>query len=149
MEGLFEMKVIQVKVKKLVESAQVPRYAHTGENGDLAADLFSIESKRLAFGDVATILTGIAIELPAGFGAIVADRSGLALMTTLAGVVDPGYRGELKIVVAYLGREPLLLEAGERIAQLRFVERIEGQFEEVTELAASSRDVKGFGSTGR
>ena len=83
-------------------------------------------------------------------GALVEDRSGLALrgITTLAGVIDSGYRGELKIVLTNLSPEPQTIAPGHRIAQLRVVERIQAVFAETDELAETPRAGRGFGSTG-
>jgi dUTP pyrophosphatase len=80
----------------------------------------------------------------------VEDRSGLALrgLTTLAGVIDPGFRGEVKVVLHNLGTKPQTLAAGTRIAQLRLVHRIQASFEEVASLEDSERAQGGFGSTG-
>jgi dUTP pyrophosphatase len=91
------------------------------------------------------------MELPSTHGALVEDRSGLAVkgITTLAGVIDPGYRGELKIVIANLSREAHVVEVGQRIAQLRIVERIEATFEETSAVNVTVRGEGGFGSTGR
>ncbi len=102
-------------------------------------------------GSVLAISTGIALELPATHGALVEDRSGLALrgITTLAGVIDPGYRGEVKIVVTNLNPVAVEVAVGDRIAQLRIVERIEASFEEVEELVDAPRGAAGFGSTGK
>jgi dUTP pyrophosphatase len=96
------------------------------------------------------IPTGIALELPSTHGALVEDRSGLALkgLTTLAGVIDPGYRGEIKIVLTNLNPLPYTISPGDRVAQLRVVQRIEATFEEVAELAEAARGTGGFGSTG-
>jgi dUTP pyrophosphatase len=90
------------------------------------------------------------MEFPSTHGALVEDRSGLAVrgVTTLAGVIDPGYRGELKVVVTNLSAATVEVKAGERIAQLRIVQRVEAQFEEVAELAEAARGAAGFGSTG-
>jgi dUTP pyrophosphatase len=84
-------------------------------------------------------------------GALVEDRSGLAMkgITTLAGVIDPGYRGEIKIVMTNLTAEPFAIAVGDRIAQLRIVQRIEATFEEVLELVEAPRGDAGFGSTGK
>jgi len=132
----------------------MPRYAHTGEFGDLAADVYAAVATTLGRagepGATQAVSTGIALEFPSTHGALVEDRSGLAVrgVTTLAGVIDPGYRGELKIVLTNLNPEPLEIRNGDRIAQLRIVERIEAVFEEVEELADAPRGVGGFGSTG-
>ena len=147
--------MVPIKVKRLTEAAQLPRYAHTGEFGDLAADVYASESITLArageAGSTAAVPTGIAMEFPSTHGALVEDRSGLAVrgVTTLAGVIDPGYRGELKVVVTNLSAAPVEIKAGERIAQLRIIQRIEASFEEVAELAEAARGERGFGSTGR
>ena len=142
-------------MKRLVEGAQMPRYAHVGEYGDLAADLYASADARLAAageaGSTTAVATGIAMEFPSTHGALVEDRSGLAVrgVTTLAGVIDPGYRGEIRVVMTNLNAAPVEIKAGERIAQLRIVERIEASFEEVAELGAAARGVGGFGSTGK
>ncbi len=145
---------VTIKVKKLHPEAKLPRYSHTGPWGDLAADLSSIASVTLAAagtpGCTQAIPTGLALELPSTHGALVEDRSGLALrgLTTLAGVIDPGYRGELRIVITNLTPDPVNIAPGDRIAQLRIVQRIEATFEETTEIAEAPRGVAGFGSTG-
>ena len=147
--------MVAIKVKKLSAAAQAPRYAHVGEFGDLAADLYASAGAVLAAageaGSTAAVATGIALEFPPTHGALVEDRSGLAVrgVTTLAGVIDPGYRGEIRVVMTNLGTEPVEIRAGDRIAQLRIVQRIEASFELVEELGEAARGVGGFGSTGK
>jgi dUTP pyrophosphatase len=144
-----------ILVQRLLQAAQMPRYAHMGAYGDLAADLFAAEYATLAPvgkpGATVTVRTGLAMELPSTHGALVEDRSGLAVkgITTLAGVIDPGYRGELKIVLTNLSTEAQMISPGHRIAQLRIVERIQATFEETDMLAETPRGVGGFGSTGQ
>jgi dUTP pyrophosphatase len=142
---------VRIKVMKLDAAAQLPRYAHTGAFGDLAADLYAVAGARLDAGATVSVATGVAMEFPSSHGALVEDRSGLAVrgVTTLAGVIDPGYRGEIKVVMTNLSAVPVEIKAGDRIAQLRIVRRIEAEFDEVTELVKASRGAKGFGSTGR
>jgi len=146
--------MVAIKIKRLDPAAQVPRYAHVGSYGDLAADLYASQAATLAptgeSGSTQPVATGIALEFPPTHGALVEDRSGLAVrgVTTLAGVIDPGYRGEIKVVLTNLGKAPVEIRAGDRIAQLRIVERIEASFEEVTELGEATRGAAGFGSTG-
>jgi dUTP pyrophosphatase len=147
--------MVNIKVKKLDAAAQVPRYAHGGEFGDLAADVYAGAGVTLAragqAGSTQAVPTGIAMEFPATHGALVEDRSGLAVrgVTTLAGVIDPGYRGELKVVMTNLGAAPVEIKPGDRIAQLRIVQRIEAAFEEVADLGEATRGAGGFGSTGK
>jgi dUTP pyrophosphatase len=139
-----------IHVKRLHPEAVLPKYSHDGAAGDLAADLYAVEAREFAPGDVAQVGTGLAMELPAGFGALVEDRSGLASkgLTTLGGVIDTGYRGEVRVILANVGRETVSLNKGDRIAQLRVVRRFEAEFREVENLSPSTRDRKGFGSTG-
>jgi dUTP pyrophosphatase len=145
----------KILVQRLLASAQLPRYAHLGEYGDLAADLFAAEPATLAPvgkpGATQLVRTGLAMELPSTHGALVEDRSGLAVrgVTTLAGVIDPGYRGELKVVMTNLSTEAQTVAPGHRIAQLRIVERIQASFEETDVLEDTERGEGGFGSTGR
>ena len=144
----------RILVQRLLPAAQMPRYAHAGEFGDLAADVFAAEAAVLAPvgepGSTVAVRTGLALELPSTHGALVEDRSGLAIrgITTLAGVIDPGYRGELKIVLTNLAAEPQAVAPGHRIAQLRVVARIQASFEETDDLAEAPRGKGGFGSTG-
>jgi dUTP pyrophosphatase len=147
--------MISIKVKKLAASAQMPRYAYAGIYGDLAADLYASATAKLAAagetGSTQPVSTGIAMEFPSTHGALVEDRSGLAVrgITTLAGVIDPGYRGEIKVVLTNLSAAPIEISVGDRIAQLRIVQRIEANFEEVDDLGDATRGTDGFGSTGR
>jgi dUTP pyrophosphatase len=150
MEFAAPTEPVAIKVLKLDPAAQLPRYAHTGPYGDLAADLYALKASTLNPGETAPVATGIALEFPSTHGALVEDRSGLAMrgITTLAGVIDPGYRGEIRVVMTNLSAVPVDIKPGDRIAQLRIVRRIEAIFEEVTELAQAPRGAKGFGSTG-
>lgn len=141
---------VQINVLKLHPAAQLPKYAHTGPFGDLAADLYAAEAATIAAGATLAVPTGIALEFPPTHGALVEDRSGLAVrgVTTLAGVIDPGYRGEIRIVMTNLSAVPVEINAGDRIAQLRIVQRMEAKFEEVAKLTDAPRGAAGFGSTG-
>jgi dUTP pyrophosphatase len=97
--------------------------------------------------------TGLTIEIPPGFEAQVRPRSGLALkqsitMPNAPGTIDPGYRGELRVILLNLGREPYTVHAGDRIAQM-IVARYEAVEWEEGDLAESQRGSGGFGSSGR
>jgi len=142
---------VRIGVKRLAAGARLPKYAHVGEYGDLAADLYASEDVVISPGATVLVPTGLAMEFPSTHGALVEDRSGLAVkgVTTLAGVIYPGYRGEIRVVVANLGTSAVELKAGDRIAQLRIVRRIEAEFVEVEELGAAARGAGGFGSTGK
>ena len=139
-----------IPTKRLDPAAKLPHYAHTGPWGDLAADLYSVHAATVEPQKTALVATGLAMAFPADYGALVEDRSGLAVkgITTLAGVIDPGYRGELKVVLTNMTDAPIQLAAGDRIAQLRIVQRLQASFEEVDDLDDTHRGEGGFGSTG-
>ena len=146
-----EWDAVRIKVRKLNPAAQLPRYAHDGavwrsgcgfirgSRGDTGGGCDDARWRQVS-----------RWSFRATHGALVEDRSGLAVrgVTTLAGVIDPGYRGEIKVVMTNLSGAAVEIKAGDRIAQLRIVQRIEAEFEEVSELAEASRGAKGFGSTG-
>jgi dUTP pyrophosphatase len=95
---------------------------------------------------------GLAFAIPKGYVGLIWDRSSLpyrAAMKTMGGVVDAGYRGEVKVIMINLGREPYRIEAGQKIAQL-LVQKVElPEICESEELDATLRGEHGFGSTGR
>lgn len=140
----------QIFVQKIHPEAQLPRYAHVGPYGDLAADLYAVSAWTVEPGETVAVPTGVALGFPAEFGALIEDRSGLALrgLTTLAGVIDPGYRGEVKVVLTNLSPVAQAVFAGDRIAQLRVVQRIQATFSLVDSLDETVRASGGFGSTG-
>src|SRR5271156_889415 len=109
---------LKILIQRLLPEAQMPRYAHTGAFGDLAADVYAAEAVTLEPGSTVAVRTGIAMELPSTYGALVEDRSGLAMrgITTLAGVIDPGYRGEIRVVMTNLSTSPVDIKPGDRIA---------------------------------
>ncbi len=100
------------------------------------------------------VATGVAVAIPDGHAGLVTPRSGLAArhgasVVNGPGLVDSGYRGELKVILINHGSEPLVIERGDRIAQLVVVPVAIPEFEEVAELPDSQRGEGGFGSTGR
>ncbi len=116
-------------------------------------DLHAVESVTLEPGLPRAVATGLALEIPAGFEAQIRPRSGLALKHALTipnapATIDPGYRGELKVILLNAGREPYVIQAGDRIAQL-VIARYEAIEWQETELSESLRGEGGFGSSGR
>ncbi len=99
------------------------------------------------------ISTGLAIELPDGFEAQLRPRSGLALRHLISlpntpATIDADYRGEVKVILINYGREPFIVNHGDRIAQM-VVSRVDRvSFEEVDELSDTQRGAGGFGHTG-
>ncbi|HYL35559.1 MAG TPA: dUTP diphosphatase [Bryobacteraceae bacterium] len=141
---------MRIRIKKLHADAILPGYAH-GPEEDAGLDLRAIERVVLSPGVARGVPTGIAIELPPGHEAQVRPRSGLALkhsVTVNFGTIDPGYRGEIRVVMFNLGRADYTVEKGDRIAQL-IVSPYEAVQWEEGELGDSFRGAGGFGSSGR
>jgi len=116
-------------------------------------DLRAVVSVTLEPGQPRLVPTGLTIELPPGREAQVRPRSGLALKHAIAmpnapGTIDPGYRGEICVILLNLGREPYTVHPGDRIAQM-IVSRYEAVEWVESELAGSRRGAGGFGSSGR
>ena len=139
-----------IKIKRLHPDAQIPHYAH-GSEEDAGMDLRALERVVLSPGVAQGVPTGIAIELPPGYEAQVRPRSGMALkhsVTVNFGTIDPGYRGEIRVVMFNLGSADYVVEKGDRIAQL-IIARYEAVQWDESELGASTRGAGGFGSSGR
>jgi dUTP pyrophosphatase len=119
--------------------------------GDLCADLAAVAEQVLHPGEIARVRIGIAVEFPPGYGALIENRSGWATMgvCALGGVIDPGYRGEIQVILANIGPDPVTIHSGDRVAQMRIVRRVEAEFVEVQSLQDSERWDSGFGSTGQ
>ncbi len=141
---------MQIRIKKLHPDASLPVYAH-GPGEDAGLDLRAVESIVLSPGIAHGVPTGIAIELPPGYEAQVRPRSGMALkhsVTVNFGTIDPGYRGEIRVIMFNLGLADYTIEKGDRIAQL-VVARYEAIDWQESDLADSERGAGGFGSSGR
>ncbi|HZC75025.1 MAG TPA: dUTP diphosphatase [Gaiellaceae bacterium] len=140
----------QLPVKRLHEGATLPTRAYEGDAG---LDLAACERVELGPGERAVVSTGLSVAIPEGHAGFVQPRSGLAARHGIAvlnspGLVDAGYRGELKVVLLNTDRsEPFVVEPGMRIAQLVVVPVVLAELEEVSELPASERDERGFGSS--
>ena len=140
---------MQLKIKKLIEDAIIPKYA---TKDDAGMDLFSIENVELEPMQRAQVGTGIAMEIPEGHVGLIWDKSGLSHkfgIKTLGGVVDSGYRGEIKVGVINLGKEKYIFEKGHKVAQMIIQKKETPEIVEATELNNSERGEGGFGSTGK
>jgi dUTP pyrophosphatase len=130
----------------------LPAYATADAAGvDLAAALEA--PLTLAPGERKDVPTGIALALPAGWEGQVRPRSGLALSHGITilnspGTIDADYRGEIRVILANLGRAPVTIARGERIAQLVIAPVSRAEWQVVSELPATMRGAGGFGSTG-
>jgi dUTP pyrophosphatase len=143
--------VSELRVRRLHPAARLPARAH---DDDAGYDLCAVEPATLAPGARVTVRTGIAIELPAGHAGLMLPRSGLAARHGIAlvnapGLIDAGYRGELKVLLLNTDRTAAFeIAPGDRIAQLVIVAVAAPQVVEADALAATVRGEGGFGSSG-
>ncbi|MEY4294177.1 MAG: hypothetical protein RIR29_827 [Actinomycetota bacterium] len=135
----------------IVTPGDVPKYAQPGDAG---ADLRSSQAIVIQPGERATVSTGMAIALPAGYVGLVHSRSGLAakngiMVLNSPGTIDAGYRGEIKVTLLNTDKsEPFEIKVGDRIAQLLVQQVEQARFIQVEFLPDSNRGDGGFGSTG-
>lgn len=136
---------------KLDPEAQVPGRAH---DGDAGLDLRALEAARLGPGERMAVRTGLAVAIPPGHAGFVLPRSGLAMrhgitLTNSPGLIDSGYRGELKILMLNTDpAETFKIEPGDRIAQLVIVAVALPEPVEIDGLDETERGTGGFGSSG-
>lgn len=142
--------MIDVAIRRVRDDARLPERAYTGDAG---LDLATCERIELGPGERAVAPTGLAVAIPEGYAGFVQPRSGLAARHGIAvvnspGLIDSGYRGEIKVVVLNTDRERLFVaEPGERIAQLVVLAVPDVRVDVVDELPESERGVRGFGSS--
>lgn len=148
------MKTVDVQIKQLPgsEDLPLPRYMTPHAAG---MDLYAAvpEDRILAPGERALVPSGIAIALPEGCEAQIRPRSGLAIhhgitLLNAPGTIDADYRGEIKVIMANLGREPFIIHRGERIAQMVVAPVLKANLCTVDELPETGRGSGGFGHTG-
>lgn len=139
-----------LKVKKLVDCAIVPEKAHTG---DLGYDLFASDQVSILAGETTLVPTGISIQFPPGYGALIRDRSSVATkrgLFVVAGVIDNGYTGEIKVALHNSTEGFQTIYKGDKIAQLVLIPTVDFKVELIEELTSNDgRGENGFGSTGK
>jgi len=140
---------MKIKVKKINPKAKIPKYAHTG---DVGFDVYALEHVEIKPGERKMIPTGLSFEIPEGYAMLFWDKSGLAKdfgLHKMAGVIDPGFRGEVGVVIINHGNKTHVFEKHDKIAQA-LVQKVEqAEFEEVESLSeGTSRGDGGWGSTG-
>src|SRR5215211_1452437 len=122
--------------------------------GDAGYDLRATARVSIPPNDRRLVGTGVAIALPEGVAGLVTPRSGLAIehgltLLNAPGLIDPNYRGEIKVILHNTGERRYTVEAGDRIAQLLLVPYLAPELEVVARLPASECGGNGFGSSGR
>lgn len=142
-----------LKVKLLSPGAKAPTIAHPGE--DLGYDIYAAEAVTIPARGHAIARSGIAVEVVSAsgeaMGALLRDKSSMAArrLVLTGGVIDAGYRGEIKVLMENLGDTPAEIHAGDKIANLIPYPVLSDGVEVVEELAESRRQHRGFGSSGR
>jgi dUTP pyrophosphatase len=141
--------VTELLVRRLHPDAQLPAGAYPGDAG---LDLASVEDAVLEPGERRVVGTGLAVAIPDGHAGFVQPRSGLAARNGIAivnspGLIDAGYRGELRVVLLNTDRRPFEIRSGDRIAQLVVLRLPDVEVQEVDELPGSERSQRGFGSS--
>lgn len=138
-----------IKIKKLDPNAIIPSYAKIGDAG---MDLTAISINQDPDGFFTEYGTGLAIEIPEGHAGFIFPRSSASktsqIQANCVGVIDSGYRGELKIRLKNLGGPEKLYVVGDRVAQIIILSVPQIMFEETDQLSDSDRGTGGFGSTG-
>lgn len=142
-----------IRVKKLHPKAILPTY---GSADAVGADLYACleEAVTIQPGEIFWVPTGIALEVPKGCAGLVYARSSMGAKRGLApankvGVIDPDYRGEIRVVLLNHSKLPQILEPGERVAQFVITPVLTPAYEEADELVDTARGAGGFGSTGK
>lgn len=144
---------MEIPIKLLDERARLPERARPHDAG---YDLRCLEGFTLRPQEQTIVRTGLAIALPDGVAGLVLPRSGLAArhgitLVNSPGLIDPNYRGEIRVVMTNLGQDPFTAQPGERIAQLLLTPFLSPRWREAGELSPSpdDRGGAGFGSSGR
>lgn len=139
---------MELRVRRVQKKATLPRYSHKGDAG---LDLFSSVDCVLEPGQIRAVSTGIQVAIPQGLVGLIWDKSGLSLQRVhrLAGVIDSGYRGEVKVVMVNLGEKPFVIKKGMKVAQMLIQPVEEVKVVESEKLEETPRGRRGFGSTGK
>jgi dUTP pyrophosphatase len=143
---------MKIRIRRIRNDAVLPEYAH-GPEEDAGLDLRAVEGATLQPGKPHLVPTGLSVELPPGYEAQIRPRSGLALKHAITlpnspATIDPGYRGEIRVILLNQGQEVYVIHPGDRIAQM-VIARYEPIEWEEGELNDSRRGAGGFGSSGR
>jgi dUTP pyrophosphatase len=147
---------VEIRITRLphAEGLELPGYATAHSAGlDLRAAVAEDAPLTLKPGARALVPTGLAIALPEGYEAQVRPRSGLALKAGVTclnspGTIDADYRGEVGVILANLGQEPVVIRRGDRVAQLVVARYERIAWAEADTLEETARGTGGFGSTG-
>ncbi len=139
---------MKLKVKKLRDGAKLPTRGHPGDAG---VDFYAIENVTFLPKSKNKVFTGVSIEIPEGYVGLVWDKSSISFnkgLKTMGGVIDSGYRGEILMTLFNTCDEEVIIEKGDKIAQIIIQKFEDCDIVETENLNESIRGDKGFGSTG-
>lgn len=140
---------MELKIKRLRPDITLPSYAHPGDAG---MDLYVPDQLTIAPGKRLSIPLGLSVEIPDGYVILFFDKSGLSHkhgLKSFGGVIDSGYRGELKVGIMNLSDIPYTFNTGDKIIQMLIMPVMHAHISEVDELSDSQRGERGFGSSGK
>ncbi len=137
-----------LKIRRIKSNACIPT---KGSCGSVGLDLYSTEEVTIAPGEYKLVPTGLVFTLPPGTYGRIAPRSGLSTkgIDVKAGVIDPDYKGEVKVLLLNFGVEPFTCSSGQRVAQLILEKVTFPKVEETWHVQETQRGEGGFGSTGK
>lgn len=141
-----------MKIPVVRSDPRIPLFT-TAHEGDAGVDMASSEAHTVGVGETVIVGTGLSMAIPEGYAGFVLPRSGLAVrhgvtVANAPGLIDSGYRGELRVGLINHGSEPFRVEPGDRIAQLVIMKVESPSFVDVQTLDDTARGEGGFGSTG-
>jgi len=146
------LETVNLRARKLHPDARLPRFAH-GPEEDAGMDLHAVEAAVIPGGGWKAVGTGLSLEIRAGYEGQVRPRSGLAArhgvtLLNSPGTIDPGYRGEVRVLLVNHSTADFKVEPGDRIAQLVISSYAAVEWSWAEDLKESARAEGGFGSTG-
>lgn len=139
---------MRAQFKLLNERAKIPTY---NKEDDVGMDLYSLDKRTLEQGEPFIFKLGLACEFEKGYVALIQDRSSMGArgVRVLGGVIDPGYRGEWGVILVNTTENEILINPGDKIAQVLFMPVVRADVETSESLSKSDRGTGGFGSSGK
>lgn len=140
---------LTIRFKRLESDAKIPDQAYEGDAG---FDLYAAEDVELKHAERKKVRTGIAMAIPEGHVGLIWDKSSVGInrgVTTLGGVIDSGYRGEITVGIVNLSGEKQIFQKGDKLAQILIQKYECFALQEVDRLNETERGAKGFGSSGK
>ncbi len=144
----MEIDNLQLKIERLDSKAKLPQKAHQDDAG---YDLYANKHYSLSPYNQTLVTTGIKMAIPKGYVGLIWDKSGLASngISTMGGVIDANYRGEIKVIIKNLSEENFNIIPGQKIAQILIQRVLNLKISEEKLDNSTERQDRGFGSSGK